>query len=110
MVVGKKLYTDNCGNCHQDDGSGLRRLYPPLKNSDFFLHDQTTILCMIKHGQKSPVNVNGILFDQGMPDNPLLTNLDLAEISTYVISTFGKKPALVIPEDFENLKGKCKDN
>ena len=108
MVLGKKLFKENCANCHQDDGSGLRRLYPPLKDSDYFQKDQEEILCIIKNGSKGPVVVNGIQFDQEMPDNPQLTNLDIAAISTYVISHFGKKPVLIQPEDVQVLAGKCK--
>ena len=108
MVLGKKLYKENCANCHQDDGTGLRRLYPPLKDSDFLQNDLTDILCIIRNGRKNPVTVNGIEFDQEMPDNPALTNLDIAAISTYVMSHFGKKPILVQPEDIQALTGKCK--
>ena len=108
MVLGKKLYKENCGNCHQEDGSGLRRLYPPLKNSDFLQKDLSEILCVIRNGRKEPVMVNDIEFDQEMPDNPQLTNLDIAAISTYVLSYFGKKPVLIQPEDIQALSGKCK--
>jgi cytochrome c551 len=107
MVLGKNLFQENCGNCHQDDGSGLRRLYPPLQNSDFLQKDLTEILCVIRYGKKDSITVNGVTFDQGMPDNPELTNLDIAAISTYVMSNFGKKPVLIEPDDIQALSGKC---
>ncbi len=110
MVLGEKLYKTNCGNCHQDDGSGLRRLYPPLNNSDFLEKDKSEILCVIRYGKKGNLLVNGITFDQEMPVNDELTALDISAISTYVLSTFGKKSVLVTQDDIRNLNGKCKGN
>ena len=107
MASGKKLYEDNCANCHQSDGSGLRRLYPPLKNSDYFKNDRQKILCVIRYGMKGEIRVNGIPFNQEMPLNDQLVNLDLAEISTYVISTFGNVAELITPDDIGNLGRDC---
>ncbi len=109
MVLGEQLYKANCGNCHQDDGSGLRRLYPPLKNSDFLDNNLTKILCVICNGKKGDLKVNDVTFDQGMPVNEQLTPLDLSAISTYVLSTFGKKSVLVTQDEIRNISGKCND-
>ena len=108
--MGKKLYSDNCANCHQEDGSGLRQLYPPLRNSDYFKNKTEKILCVIKNGHQGGITVNGILFEQEMPDNPSLTNLDIAAISTYVLSTYGEKAKLISQEDIKDISGKCNDN
>tara|TARA_R110002020_G_scaffold313507_1_gene528740 strand:- start:260 stop:481 length:222 start_codon:yes stop_codon:yes gene_type:complete len=35
-VEGKTIYENHCGNCHQSDGSGLGKLIPPIKDSDYF--------------------------------------------------------------------------
>jgi mono/diheme cytochrome c family protein len=108
MSAGKQLYLEHCGNCHQDDGSGLSRLYPPLKNSDFMNEDPKRALCIIKFGQSGKITVNGVEFNTEMPSNSSLSGLELAEIATYVFSTFGNKPALITPGQIEMLGQECK--
>jgi mono/diheme cytochrome c family protein len=107
MVQGKKLFEEHCGNCHQDDGSGLARLYPPLRSSDYLAEDKNRTLCIIRFGQKGEIFVNNVSFNMEMPVNPQLTNLDYAEISTYVISVFTKKSVLIQPEEIERLSVTC---
>ena len=34
MIQGKQLYTTHCSNCHQENGDGLGKLFPPLAKSD----------------------------------------------------------------------------
>ena len=109
MALGRQLYKENCANCHQEDGSGLRRLYPPLKNSDFLNNDVAEILCIIRYGQIGDITVNGITYDQEMPENRQLTDLDIAAISTYVLSAYGNKEIMISLEDISNLKSTCKE-
>src|SRR5277367_147364 len=35
--IGKKLYSGNCANCHQDTGEGQPGSYPPLVGSEWVL-------------------------------------------------------------------------
>ncbi|HLF36221.1 MAG TPA: cytochrome c [Cyclobacteriaceae bacterium] len=110
ITAGKQLYLEHCGNCHQDDGAGLARLYPPLKNSDFMNADPERTLCIIKFGQRGMIKVNGVEFNMEMPSNSRLSGLELAEIATYVFSTFGNKPVLVTPDQMEALEPECKNS
>jgi len=104
---GKKLYLNNCSNCHQEDGTGLARLYPPLSESDYFKADPGRTVCIIRHGQQGEIDVNGISFNQPMPANPGLTGLELAELMTYLYGTWGDEPTLFTIEDISGLSGKC---
>lgn len=94
LVEGKRLFLEHCSNCHQENGTGLARLYPPLKGSDYLENNETKVICSIKNGQSGEITVNGILFNQPMPSNPRLTNLEIAEITTYIYSTWGGKKKL----------------
>ncbi|WP_053404146.1 cytochrome c [Persicobacter sp. CCB-QB2] len=88
MVRGQQLYQTYCANCHQQDGSGLGKLYPPLKDSQH-LSDKETVICTIKNGMEGEIVVNGQTYDQPMPGIPELKNLDIAEIATFVRITWG---------------------
>jgi mono/diheme cytochrome c family protein len=86
-VNGKRLYGEFCSNCHQYDGSGLARLYPPIYTSEFFNSDPDRTICIIRHGLKGEIIVNGDTYNQPMPENLNLTHLEIAELVTYLYSS-----------------------
>ncbi len=94
-IQGKILYEKHCANCHQKDGSGLGKLIPPIKNSDYFLADEARTAKIIKHGQKGPISVNGIAYDEVMPANPKLTDLEIAQLMTYLYNIWGAKEGVI---------------
>jgi cytochrome c551 len=86
---GRKLYKTICANCHMENGEGLGRLIPPLANSDYLLKNRSDLSRMLKYGINGPMIVNNIEFNQPMPANPDLTDLEIAEILTYIGNTWG---------------------
>src|SRR5262245_32961196 len=44
---GEQLYLKYCSNCHQKNGTGLGRVYPPLNTSDFMQHNVNEVICLI---------------------------------------------------------------
>lgn len=82
-IGGKELYEQNCANCHQKDGKGLQSLYPPIAGSDY-LKDKEKVIYIIKNGLAGEILVNGKKYNQPMPANNQLTNLDIAEVVTYI--------------------------
>ncbi|SHN15111.1 Cytochrome C oxidase, cbb3-type, subunit III [Cyclobacterium lianum] len=97
-IQGQQLYLQYCSNCHQEDGSGLARLIPPLKKADYMLDDIDRTIRLIKMGISGEIIVNGTSYDQPMPGYPQLTNLEIAQISTYIYNVWGNKKGLVPAE------------
>ena len=91
MVNGARIYQANCANCHQSQGEGLAKLYPPLAGSDYLLENIPRAACIIKNGQFQKITVNGITFNQMMPAMPGLTNLEIAEVITFISNSWGNK-------------------
>lgn len=89
FVEGQQLYLKNCSNCHQRDGTGLGRVYPPLVNSDFMNNHFDEVPCLMKKGRRAPLTVNGEVYVQAMPGVASLTELEIAEISTYIYNSWG---------------------
>lgn len=87
---GYQLYTTQCANCHQADGKGLADLYPPLLASTY-LSRQNELICVIKNGLSGEIQVAGKTYNRPMPANPKLTDIEIAEIVTYVTNTWGKE-------------------
>jgi mono/diheme cytochrome c family protein len=95
MVQGQVLYRAHCSNCHQEDGTGLRRLIPPLAQSDYMLADVDRTLCLIKNGLQGPIVVNDTLYNQMMPANAALRDIEIAQIATYIYNRWGHTQGLI---------------
>ena len=89
LVQGERLYAQHCSNCHQADGKGFGLLYPPIAGSDFLAGRKSEVICLIRYGRDSAMVVNGAVYDQPMPGNEKLTDLEIAEIVTYVYGKWG---------------------
>lgn len=90
-VQGRLLYVQHCSNCHQDDGSGLSRLIPPLAKADYLMQNPQKAACIIKCGHEGSMVVNGTEYNQPMPANPQLKDIEIAEITTYILNAWGNK-------------------
>jgi mono/diheme cytochrome c family protein len=106
-LQGKALYEKHCSNCHQPDGTGLRRVYPPLAHSDYLQNHLREALCLMRHGVDSPLTVNGITFTQPMPGIPTLTDLEIAEIATYIYNSWGNHHGLIEVREATRLLRTC---
>ena len=108
MVEGEKLYNLNCGNCHQHNGQGLGRVFPPLNNSGYMEANLDQVICLIKNGQRGEMVVNGVTFNEPMPGTPHLTNLELAEITTYIYNSWNHKKGMITVNQVETtLNNSC---
>jgi mono/diheme cytochrome c family protein len=90
LASGYELYQKNCANCHGDDGSGLKRLIPPLKNADFILANPQTLKEIIVKGMQGSILVNGIQYNSLMPANPKITDTEAEAIKQFVLIKFNK--------------------
>ena len=92
---GEELYLKNCSNCHQKDGNGLGLVYPPVSQSDFFDNDPAKVICLIEFGLEGELKVNGKSFNKPMPAQPALTDLEIAEITTYLYNSWGRERGII---------------
>jgi cytochrome c551 len=106
---GETLYQKNCSNCHQKNGSGLGLVYPPLDSSDYMEKNFTDVICLIRHGKEGELIVNGKNFNQPMPGIPTLTDLEIAEIATYIYNTWSHQRGLVEVREVSELLKACPD-
>lgn len=107
ITEGILLYRRNCANCHQADGAGLAGLYPPLVNSDYLRANKNAVICSIRYGQQGPIKVNGKTYNRVMPPQLQLSDLEVAEITTYIYSQWGNDKRLVTGKEAEVLLAKC---
>lgn len=106
-VQGEQLYLKHCSNCHKADGEGLRLLYPPVSRSDFMDNNFAEVICLMKYGRSGEMEVNGKNFNQPMPGVPTLTELELAEIATFIYNTWEHDRGLVEINEISSSLSKC---
>ncbi|GAA4455479.1 hypothetical protein GCM10023189_23340 [Nibrella saemangeumensis] len=106
ITEGKQLYKTYCANCHQPDGTGLANLYPPLNGSDYLVK-KDSVICLIRHGQQGPIVVNGQPYNRIMPANPQLSELEIAEIVTYIYNKWGNEKVVTDIKTVRNQLNKC---
>jgi cytochrome c551 len=106
-VHGEKLYAKNCSNCHQLNGTGLGLVYPPLYKSDFMENNFESVICLMRHGIKGELLVNGKSFNQQMHGISTLSDLEIAEIATYIYNTWEHKRGLIDVQEVARIKSGC---
>ncbi|MGB3180059.1 MAG: cytochrome c [Cyclobacteriaceae bacterium] len=108
-IKGKTLYMQECAQCHQEDGTGFAQLYPPLKDSDYLQEDVERAFCIIRNGLSEEIEVNGKTYRQAMPAHDRLTDLEIAEIMTFVYSEWGmeEQQRLYPVKEVTDLLKKC---
>ncbi|MDH5610023.1 MAG: cytochrome c [Cyclobacteriaceae bacterium] len=107
LVRGKELYMLHCSNCHQADGKGLAKLYPPLAKSDYLMADLNRAACTIKFGNAESITVNGVKFNMMMPGMETLTALEIAEIMTFVTNSWGNENGFVTTREVQGYLENC---
>ncbi|GAB3015827.1 c-type cytochrome [Spirosoma pulveris] len=107
ITEGIFLYKNNCANCHQNKGKGLAALYPPLAGSDY-LKDKKSVICLIRYGQKGPIVVNGKHYNRPMPAQPQLSDLEIAEIVTYIYKEWAGETKITDVKTVTPILEQCK--
>jgi len=106
-VQGEQLYLKHCGNCHQQSGEGLGLLYPPLNESDYMEGNVTGVVCLIKNGKEGELIVNGKSYNQAMPGIPTLTDLEIAEIATFIYNSWSHEAGIIEVSEVSRFLQDC---
>ncbi|GAB4031114.1 c-type cytochrome [Spirosoma jeollabukense] len=106
ITEGILVYKNNCANCHQNKGEGLAALYPPLAGSDY-LANKNSVICLIRYGQKGAIVVNGKPYNRPMPAQPQLSDLEVAELVTYIYNEWGGEKKLIGVKEVTPILDTC---
>lgn len=107
FVQGEQLYLKNCSNCHQKNGGGLGRLYPPLNKSDYMDQHFEEVICIMRNGVWGELLVNGKKYNKEMKGIPSLTELEIAEIATYIYNSWEHQRGIIEIPIVESALKKC---
>jgi mono/diheme cytochrome c family protein len=97
MANGEKLYNGACIACHEIDGSGAPRIYPPLPgNANLQSADPTSALRIILDGAQT-VTTPRAPNTGSMPAYAKLSDQEIADVTTYIRNSWGNAAPAVTP-------------
>ncbi|WP_432712361.1 c-type cytochrome [Pedobacter sp.] len=105
---GRDLYIQHCQNCHGEKGEGLGELAPPLTDTVFMKDHKAQLACIIKNGLEGPVTVAGKVYNEKMPAETKMANIDIAQLIVYITNTFGNKQGMYTSEEVAANLNRCK--
>jgi mono/diheme cytochrome c family protein len=96
MAAGEKLYKGACIACHEDDGSGAPRIYPPLPgNANLQSADASSTLRIILDGAET-VTTPRAPNKGSMPAYAAkMTDQQIADVTNYIRNAWGNAAPLV---------------
>jgi mono/diheme cytochrome c family protein len=114
MVIGKRLFTQNCAVCHQQTGLGVAGQFPPLAGSEWVLaqdwHGDNHIVKIVLHGFHGAVTVKGEQFNNVMaPWGKVLKDEQIAAVLTYVRNEWGNKAPPITKDFVAKIREQTKD-
>jgi nitrite reductase (NO-forming) len=103
---GQRLYQTYCMGCHQAEGQGIPGTFPPLAKSDYVLADTARSIETVVNGLHGPIEVNGQQYNGTMPPMGHLKDEEIAEILSYVRSSWGNAASPVSAAEVAALRAK----
>jgi nitrite reductase (NO-forming) len=103
IARGRILYNSICSACHQPEGKGIPKAFPPLAGSDYLNGDKRRAISTVIHGLQGRVTVNGETYESIMPQLGL-NDEQVANALTYVYSQWGNNGAEVLPSDVKEVR------
>lgn len=105
FAQGERLYNTYCANCHGKDGNGLKNLYPPLNQSDYYKENSASVPCIILNGLEDEIEVNGKNFMMPMAGFSNLTDVDITNLINFINTSWDNDlPETSLVEVKKNLE------
>jgi mono/diheme cytochrome c family protein len=101
---GKRLYTQYCLTCHQEDGSGVPKLNPPLIKTSYVSGDKKKLIQWVLKGSVENIPIDGKYYSNNMPAQNYLKDEEIADILTYIRTNFGNKASPITADDVKNIR------
>jgi len=97
-------YLQFCATCHQDDGKGASKFFPPLAgNTSIQAKDPSSLIHVVLTGSATPLT-SAAPHRFGMPAYAVLSDQELSEIMTFVRSHWGNQAEPVTAGQVHQLR------
>jgi mono/diheme cytochrome c family protein len=98
MAAGKAIYAHACIACHEADGSGAPRIYPPLPgNANLQSADSSSTLRIILDGAETATTPRAPNAGSMPAYAKQLSDQEIADVTNYIRNSWGNAAPLVTP-------------
>jgi mono/diheme cytochrome c family protein len=105
MSAGKAIYARACIACHEADGSGAPRIYPPLPgNANLQSADPTSTLRIILDGAQTVTTPRAPNTGSMPAYAKQLSDREIADVANYIRNSWGNAAALVTPKQVNKAR------
>jgi len=95
-INGKKIYETRCLVCNQSDGGGVPNMNPPLDGaSNVNGKDIARLVKIIRNGYDERIALDGMYYNNAMTANPDLKEDAIADVLTYIRTSWSNKASAV---------------
>ncbi|SAL01338.1 alcohol dehydrogenase cytochrome c subunit [Caballeronia pedi] len=102
---GAAVYAGFCAQCHRDDGHGVATAFPALAgNPSVISEDTTSLIRLVVEGGTSPATTHGPARQPMPPFADRLTDVQIAQVLTYVRASWGNDARPVTANDVASLR------
>jgi mono/diheme cytochrome c family protein len=102
---GAQIYATTCQLCHQPTGLGAPGQFPPLDGSEWVNGPVDRLIRIPNNGVAGPLHVKGEAWASAMPNmGAALTDQDLADLLTFIRSSWSNKSGPVKVEDVTRVR------
>jgi nitrite reductase (NO-forming) len=108
VQAGSVLFKGTCSTCHQTNGEGLANVFPPLAKSDLLAKTPERAIEIVLNGLTGPITVNGSTYNSVMPPMSQLNEDEVANILTYVLSSWGNNGPQITAKQVADVRAKTK--
>jgi nitrite reductase (NO-forming) len=108
IAAGRTLFLGTCSTCHQLEGQGVAKAFPPLARSEFLLGDKKRAIDIVINGLKGEISVKGEKYNGVMPPWSHLSDDAIANILTYVRNSWGNTGDAVSAAEVANVRAHTK--
>ena len=93
---GEKIYRQYCLSCHQENGEGVKGIFPSLVGNDVVLNaDATEHINIVLHGLSNKI-INGVIYTTPMPGFAAQLNDDeVVAVINYERSKWGNSASII---------------
>lgn len=113
LVVGKRLFAQNCVACHQANGQGLPGAFPPLVGSEWVIGSEQRPIRVVLQGLAGEIEVLGVTYNGVMPAFGPSTldwsDDEIAAVLSYIRQEWGNSADLVTPETVAAVRAETAD-
>lgn len=103
---GKIVYEAYCLACHQEDGSGVPGMNPPLIKTRWTTGDKKDLISVVLKGMDEEIEVDGEAYHNVMPPMTHLSDQEIADVLTYIRSNFSNNASAVNSSEVKAVRSK----